>query len=241
MDYELNQAYDLIKEGDIERAIAMLETYIRSNRDSDDAWWLYANAVDDPDRKRNALNNILRIGTNPDRQAKVEYMLAQLDDPFDKPKHFAAPVKKSGMSTGLKILIGIGVLFGICACVSVFGFGTIIAKMLYVPSDYDNRGSIAIGDTVSGSVDNNGDWDGYTYAGRAGEELVITVHSENSDFAPFIFLYGTDDIFIDLSDENVGVGNRFRERLPVTGDYTVIVRTFIKMGSGEYIMTVEDR
>ncbi|MDQ7027225.1 MAG: hypothetical protein Q9P44_16895 [Anaerolineae bacterium] len=241
MDFELNQAYDLIKQGDTERAIAILETYIRANRDSDDAWWLYANAIEEPDTKRNALNNILRIGTNPERQAKVEYMLAQLDNPLAMPEQFATPAKKSGKSTGLKIFMGIGVLLGICACVALLGFGTLVAKMIYVPSDYDSRGNIAMGDTVSGVVDTQGDWDGYVYRGNAGEELIITVRSENSDFAPFIFLYGPDDTFIDMSDENIGAGNRLRESLPETGNYTVIVRTFFGLGGGEYIISVDDR
>ena len=59
MDEQLNQAYEHIKQGETEQALALLEPYIPANRDSDDAWWLYANAVTDSAKKRNALNNIL--------------------------------------------------------------------------------------------------------------------------------------------------------------------------------------
>jgi hypothetical protein len=243
MDNELNEAYELIKQGETERAIAILETYIRTNRDSDDAWWLYANAVDDPDRKRNALNNILRIGTNPAREEKVNYMLAQLDDPFALPEQYDLPAKrggeKKGMSTGLKIVIGLIVLFGVCACVSAFGIGTIFSRVAYAPANYERLGTIEMSDTVTGYVDAQGDWDGYTYAAQGGENLVITVNAQNADFAPYIFLYGPDNMLVDISDQNNMNRNRLQANLLQPGEYTIIVRTFLGIGTGEYSLSLQ--
>ena len=243
MENQLNEAYELIKQGETERAIALLETIIRANRDSDDAWWLYANAVDDPDRKRNALNNILRIGTNPAREEKVNYMLAQLNDPFALLEKYDLPAKrggeKKGMSTALKIVIGLGVLFGVCACVAVFGIGTIFSRVAYPPADYQRLGDIELSDTVTGYVDAQGDWDGYTYTAAGGESLVITVDAQHADFAPYVFLYAPDNVLLDISDQNNMNRNRLRANLLRSGEYTIIVRTFFGIGTGEYSLTLQ--
>jgi hypothetical protein len=239
MDEQLNQAYEHIKQGETEQALALLEPYIRANRDSDDAWWLYANAVADSAKKRNALNNILRIGTNPERESKVHYMLAQLDDPFALPdESFAPKVKKGGRSTGFKIFLGIAAMFGVCACVAVFVLVSAAGKMIYAPANYDAQGSIVAGENVTGSVNTEGDWDGYTYSGEAGENLVVTVRPVDGDIAPFVFLYGADGVFVDLSDQNEMIVNRLHVQLPNAGEYTLIVRTFMGVGTGEYSLNL---
>lgn len=242
MDEQLNQVYELIKQGKTEEAIAELEPFIRANRDNDDAWWLYANAVDDPARKRNALNNILRIGTNEAREAKVRHMLAQLDDPFAMPEEGFAPKAKigvrKGMSSGLKIFLGIAALFGVCACVAVFLLVSAVSKMIYTPANYDAQGSIVAGETVTGVVDTTGDWDGFIYKGKAGEDLVISLRPVDGDIAPFVFLYGPDGLFVALSDDNEMTVNRLRVHLLLDGEYTLLVRTFMGVGAGQYNLSV---
>lgn len=242
MEAQLNQAYELIKDGRTDEALPLLENVIRDNRDNDDAWWLYANAINDRDAKRNALNNILRIGTNEARLEKVHFMLAQLDDPFafpDDAKAKAIP-QKSGMSTRRKIVIGVVAILGLCTCAFMFTAFSIGSKIAYVPANYDNQGSIIVGELASGAVDTEGDWDGYTFTGEAGEEIIVSLRpiDDNNDFAPFAFLYDPAGTILALSNESDVKVNRLRYTLPVTGDYTLIVRTFVGIGDGEYTISM---
>jgi hypothetical protein len=242
MDEHLNQAYELIKQGNKEQALALLEPFIRANRDNEDAWWLYANAVDDPAKKRNALNNILRIGTNSERESKVRYMLAQLDDPFALPDESFAPKAKhnakQGKSTGLKIFMAIAAVFGVCACVAMFVLVSAAGKLAYIPGNYDARGSIVAGESVTGSINTDGDWDGYIYTGKAGEDIVISVRSVNGDVAPLVFFYGANGILVDGTDENELNVNRMHTHLLMDGEYTIIVRTMMGLAAGEYSLTI---
>ena len=49
MNEQLNHADDLIKQGQIQEAIDIIEPIIRNDRDNEDAWWLLANATEDID------------------------------------------------------------------------------------------------------------------------------------------------------------------------------------------------
>lgn len=240
MEDQLNRAYDLIKNGQTDEALPMLEAIIRDDRDNDDAWWLYANAVDDPEAKRNALNNILRIGTNAAREEKVRFMLAQVDDPFallDDVKE-KVEAEKKGLSTGWKIGIGVIAVLGLCTCAFLsLGF-SIASRIAYVPDAYDNQGSIIEGELVSGAVDTEGDQDGYTFTAEAGDQLVVSVRPISANIPPFAILYGPDDMLINITNESDGTVNRLRETLPRDGEYTIIVRTLVGLGAGDYSMSV---
>jgi len=72
---QLRRAYELIKEGREQEAIGIIEPLIRFDPDNEDAWWLLANATEDADSKRNALNNVLRLSGNPTRVEKAQQML----------------------------------------------------------------------------------------------------------------------------------------------------------------------
>jgi tetratricopeptide (TPR) repeat protein len=76
---QLRRAYDLIKQGREQEAIDIIEPLIRFDPDNGDAWWLLANATDDPDSKRNALNNVLRLSDNATRTQKAQQMLRILN------------------------------------------------------------------------------------------------------------------------------------------------------------------
>lgn len=60
---QLQQAYELIRAGQREQAGAILVTILKQDRNNADAWWLLANASNDPDKTRQALENVLRIST----------------------------------------------------------------------------------------------------------------------------------------------------------------------------------
>ncbi|MDL2256315.1 tetratricopeptide repeat protein [Parabacteroides sp. OttesenSCG-928-K15] len=60
----------LIQQGDIEKAIALLDHYIETDETSDEAWYLRGNAYRKLGDSRQALNNYLRaMELNPDSPA----------------------------------------------------------------------------------------------------------------------------------------------------------------------------
>lgn len=61
---QLDRAYTLIKDGQLQEAISIIEAVIRADRENENAWWLLANATNDPAAKQNALNNVIRLTEN---------------------------------------------------------------------------------------------------------------------------------------------------------------------------------
>ena len=250
MEEQLNQAYEYIKAERNSEALALLEPLIRADRDNDDAWWLYANATDDEAAKRNALRNILRIGTSETREAKVRHMLNLLDDPFAIPEDMrqAHPPAKSTTKTSTKIFMGIGAVLGLAACVACFALVSFASKITYAPTNVDFRGSILVGESATGIIDTEGQWDSYTYEAEAGEILRVSVRTIdgnstafNDEIPPFIFLYGPDDLLITLSGPNNPEVTRLQERLPSAGEYTLVIRTLFGLGAREYTLSVTTR
>ena len=81
----LQQAYQFIKTGEKALAEALLRRIVADDADNADAWWLLANAVDDPDDIREALDHVLRL--RPDH-AKAQLMLKRTNArfPSDEPE-----------------------------------------------------------------------------------------------------------------------------------------------------------
>ena len=73
---QLQVAYQHLKSGEKAQAVTLLKPIVRADRDNADAWWLLANALEDPDKQRKALHHALDL--RPDH-AKAEQMLADLD------------------------------------------------------------------------------------------------------------------------------------------------------------------
>jgi hypothetical protein len=256
MSEQLNQAYNLIKEGQNQAAIDILEPLIRSERDNEDAWWLLANASNDPAAKRNALSNVLRLTNNETRKTKAQAILQQLDDdPFDfdigQPQKVGmssyqalddvAQKKSSGLSCATISLILVGIV-GVCACIAGFGIYSIFGdmfKFISAPSDYIDYGVIEDGDSLTGELTTDAPTAGYQYTGTEGEVLSIEV-SSNAETAPFIVIYNLEtQIFISLSQTQYYETEASTTiELPSTGDYLVTVRSmnFLdnNVGIGEY-------
>src|SRR5258708_990971 len=76
---QLEQAYRLIQQEDLDKAIAILRPLTASQPNNTDAWWLLANAVSEPDDAYHALQNVLRI--NPNHQQAQE-LLGTLESEF---------------------------------------------------------------------------------------------------------------------------------------------------------------
>src|SRR5581483_5906330 len=104
---QLEQAYRLIQQDDLDRAIAILKPIVAAEPDNADAWWLMAHAVSEPQDAREPLENVLRL--RPDH-AEARQLLNELEqeaslDTFgDTPEPPSAPSTVS--SSELDELLG---------------------------------------------------------------------------------------------------------------------------------------
>lgn len=67
----LQVAYRLIREGNKQEAIRILTPIVRADPANADAWWLLANAVDNPEQKRRALERVLRLRPEDERAQRM--------------------------------------------------------------------------------------------------------------------------------------------------------------------------
>ncbi|MCA9911932.1 MAG: tetratricopeptide repeat protein [Anaerolineae bacterium] len=218
---QLQRAYELIKQGREQEAIELLEPLIRLNPENDDAWWLLANATDDPDAKRNALNKVIRLADNASRVQKAQQMLQILDssqddvlyddfnslpeaDPFDAPAKrsgYAAPPQapvivkdRRGPScfTGCLGVIGVLILLSCIGCFAIVATAPRFFDFLEIPTEYTDAGAIEPGQTVEGDLSSTSERLGYVYSARGAEELTIYLNTDRGDFPPMAFVYDMD-------------------------------------------------
>ncbi|GEM_PF-935654 len=77
---QLQQALELIKNGQREQARALLDSVVRVDPNNADAWWIMATAVTSPAEMRDALQNVLRIRPDyPNAQQMLDRVNAQLN------------------------------------------------------------------------------------------------------------------------------------------------------------------
>jgi hypothetical protein len=76
-EVKLEQAYDLIQQGRLEEAKEILQPILQADFPSADAWWLWANAVSEPEDAREALKKVLEYA--PERD-DARQLLARLDE-----------------------------------------------------------------------------------------------------------------------------------------------------------------
>jgi hypothetical protein len=60
----LNEAYELIEQGDLAAARQLLDEIRPENENNPDFWWVYAHAVESPEEGRQALNRVRDISPN---------------------------------------------------------------------------------------------------------------------------------------------------------------------------------
>lgn len=259
---QLDRAYTLIKDGQLQEAISIIEAVIRADRENENAWWLLANATNDPAAKQNALNNVIRLTENTDRANKAKGMLQTLDqDPYDfddKPKMSGnmssyqakqAPPRRSGMGGCGKVAIGVIAVFGICACISILGVywaARPIFDAIGVPDSYESFGLIEGTFSNTDSISPDNEVDGFLYRGTASDSVLITVDSK-SDYSPFIFVYDMNNgILVDLGQASTpGASAQLNFSLPSSGEYLIAVRGFElfgqPLGFGDYDIHIEVR
>jgi hypothetical protein len=80
---QMLQAYNWIKEGRKKDAEDLLIEVLGKNENNADAWWLLANALNDPQEQREALEQLLQIRPGDEKATK---MLAKLEAALPKPK-----------------------------------------------------------------------------------------------------------------------------------------------------------
>ncbi|MCC6801106.1 MAG: hypothetical protein IT325_13405 [Anaerolineae bacterium] len=89
---ELRQAYTLIKQEQIDEALALLRPIVVNEPENVDAWWLLANAAIEPDEAREALIQVLRLDPDYANAPKAGEMLDKLNEHFppvpDELDHF---------------------------------------------------------------------------------------------------------------------------------------------------------
>ncbi len=157
---QLEQAYRLIQQEDLDKAIAILKPITGAQPDNVDAWWLLANAVSEPEDANQALSNVLRLEPN---HAQARTLLDQLRAQF--PELGSSPAPASS---------GYGDLFGsepVAAPSSSSGFEE---------TDIDSL----FGDTSTSSFGSS-DFDATTTPEMTDQDLgaFFTPQAENEPFA----------------------------------------------------------
>lgn len=249
----LDRAYAMIKDGQTQEAIPIIEAIIRADRDNEDAWWLLANATDEPATKRNALNNVIRLSKDTERVNKSQSMLnrllnpnATVDESPASTRNIPPATKNRSKGVG-KFVIGFLVIFGLCACVSVIGVFFAARPMFsafHVPDSYNNQGIIEGTSNFTGSISDAAPTDGYRLHGTTNERITVTV-SSSSEYAPYIFVYELESgLLINLAQATgLNSPTQLTFTIPSDGDYLITVRSFTifgeTIGSGDYTMKIE--
>lgn len=261
MSEQLDRAYELIKQGNTQSAITMIEPLIRAEPNNEDAWWLLANATEESEAKRNSLNNVIRLTSNQSRQQKAEMMLKQLDaDHYDfevsQSDRFhmsayddnakASIEKRSGFGCG-KIALVIVALVGVCAIVSCFGIYFVAGNLFDVfnyPDNYDDMGIVQTEQTFTGTLSETEPTDGFRISADEGDSLVIELES-TADTAPFVLLYDRETrLLVGFGQPQALSGTLFTTiAVPESGDYLIIIRGFEILGEnigyGDYSITID--
>jgi hypothetical protein len=248
MREELDQAYKLIRAGQIVEATSILEKLIRENPDNEDAWWLLANATYAPDAKRNALNNVIRLSQNAERRAKASTILNELSldrYSFDSPQpsyssfpDYKEKTRHLERGGGRFVLIGIGLL-GVLAFVACFAFFTIMVPLMEMPETYEQMGVLEEGIEREGVLDDNA-IHGYQLHIGAGQRVRITARKGSVDSSPpYLFLYDSAGRIVTISSEAGQDYIRLEELILLEGDYTLVLREDFAFGEGAYILEYE--
>jgi hypothetical protein len=86
---QLQQAYQLIKSGQRQGAIEILQAVLRYDGNNADAWWLLANASTDPAEQQDALETVLRLRpTHEQAREKLAALKGFQNFTFDEPVGF---------------------------------------------------------------------------------------------------------------------------------------------------------
>ena len=88
---QLKRAYAHIKAGDNKSAIGIIRPILQQDKDNAAAWWLLANATDNPTHQEKALEHVLRIKPG---EVKAQQMLTTLRSGNGVPATIPAPTRQ---------------------------------------------------------------------------------------------------------------------------------------------------
>ena len=78
---QLEQAYSLIQQEDLDGALTILRPIVTVQPDNAEAWWLIANAVSEPVDAYEALDNVVRLNpANKEAKEQLDNLLEQFPD-----------------------------------------------------------------------------------------------------------------------------------------------------------------
>lgn len=88
----LQRAFELVEAGQAEEARSLVESVLEAEQSNPDAWWIYAHAVEDPVKARQALNEVLALDPDyPGANELAGVLDAQYPDAADAARN-AAPL-----------------------------------------------------------------------------------------------------------------------------------------------------
>ncbi|MEO8393257.1 MAG: DVUA0089 family protein [Chloroflexota bacterium] len=300
----LQEAYRLIREGSQQEAVRILVPLVRADPLNPDAWWLLANAIENQEQKRQALERVLKLRPGDEAAQKMLTQLGGSITPTKAPRkaHPPAPaptptadddeftdldamptgrvkVRRSRRRSPLMFILALISLLTVVSCgvcivitaVSVPSITTFVQGVVLtitfepdfatlaslatpgaqsaliatvtapdtLPSDLQIQGSVQKGQVTQNTINTFRD-DGWTYAGKANEQIVIEVEAVDAKLDPHLYLYDPNGKLIAENDDIDGSTNRNSRidmTLPSAGSYTIRVSAFAD--GGAYKLTVE--
>ncbi|NWF68243.1 MAG: pre-peptidase C-terminal domain-containing protein [Chloroflexi bacterium] len=111
-----------------------------------------------------------------------------------------------------------------------------------IPPSSVEQGSIESGQTVNAEL-STGERHAWTFEGRRGETVTISMDADNDGFDTYLELYGPDGTLLTSNDDGGSGLNSLIEdfTLPESGTYTIVARSFADFGSGGYELTLDIR
>lgn len=262
----LQEAYDLIKEGHHAPAEIRLMRYLRHHKRDVSAWWLLAIATEVPERKREALETVLKL--NPEHK-KARALLGKMPAPPSRSE-------RSGMfSDPMNVLIavlGVVAFMGVSALMMLLAARFLPGLPLLLPQGegimlFEAEVDLSVGDPdgcglqfgpprvgrLRGSSTDDGDatftdcsnqhvW---VLDARADENYAITLDAETSGLSIYVLRVDsppdaeTVDVSRGRSSSPTGATAFFRTTDP--GDYRIVVAMRRDSAYGTYTIESQRR
>lgn len=121
--------------------------------------------------------------------------------------------------------------------------GAGVAAPDLVPGDSSTAFSIAVGGSVTGTIDFNGDQDWYAFTATAGQSLVITLDGvgPNALADPYLYVYdaaGNVQVFDD--DSGPGLNSQLNVAVNISGTYYIAADAFNDASIGDFRITLSE-
>ena len=99
---------------------------------------------------------------------------------------------------------------------------------------------IALGDAITGTLNDENVSDSYIFEARAGDQVTIAMGKTSGDLDPLVSLYDSAGTELAFDDDGGGAPNARISDLyiPVDGDYTIEAKRFQHGQSGDYALTL---